>query len=68
MGVQRVSTGAQRSNGRSASAVARPPVGLLQLQRAAGNAAVAGLIAARQVVTAPAGPTRPVFRLDDIDQ
>ena len=59
MGVQRVSTGAQRPIGRSTSAAARPPVGLLQLQRAAGNAAVAGLIAARQVVTAPTAPTRP---------
>ena len=68
MGVQRVSTGAQRPNGRSTPAVARPPVGLLQLQRAAGNAAVAGLIAARQVVTAAAAPTRPIFRLGDIDQ
>jgi len=68
MGVQRVSTGAQRPIGRSTSAAARPPVGLLQLQRAAGNAAVAGLIAARQVVTAPTAPTRPIFRLGDIDQ
>jgi hypothetical protein len=68
MGVQRVPTGAQRPNGRSTPAVARPPVGLLQLQRAAGNTAVARLIAARQVVTAPAAPTRPIVRLGDIDQ
>jgi peptidoglycan hydrolase-like protein with peptidoglycan-binding domain len=78
MGVDRASTGAQRSKGRPAPAVTRPPsspVGLLQLQRAAGNAAVAGLVAARQVVTAPAsvgGPpavvTRPPLRLGDLDQ
>ncbi|HSU10856.1 MAG TPA: peptidoglycan-binding domain-containing protein [Pseudonocardia sp.] len=68
MGVQRVPTGAQRPNGRSTPAVARSPVGLLQLQRAAGNTAVARLIAARQVVTAPAAPTRPIVRLGDIDQ
>lgn len=79
MDIRRASPEALRSTGRPAAARARhapsPPVGFLRLQQTAGNAAVAGLVAARQVVTAPApggGPptitTRPTLRLGDIDQ
>ena len=79
MDIHRASPEALRSTGRPAAARARhapsPPVGLPRLQQTAGNAAVTGLVAARQVVTAPApggGPptitTRPTLRLGDIDQ
>ena len=58
MGVHRASPDALRAPGRAAAGAARrapsPPAGLLRLQQTAGNAAVAGLVAARQVATAPA--------------
>lgn len=70
MGVQRASTVAPRSTARPTPVVARTPapqVGLLRLQQTAGNAAVAGLVVARQV--APATLTaRPTLRRGDLDQ
>ena len=79
MGVHRASPDALRAPGRAAAGAARrapsPPAGLLRLQQTAGNAAVAGLVAARQLATAQApggGPAtlaaRPTLRLGDIDQ
>ena len=79
MGVHRASPDALRAPGRAAAGAARrapsPPAGLLRLQQTAGNAAVAGLVAARQLATAHApggGPAtlaaRPTLRLGDIDQ
>lgn len=79
MGVHRASPDALRSPSRTAAGATRrapsSPAGLLRLQQTAGNTAVAGLVAARQVATAPApggGPTtvatRPTLQLGDIDQ
>jgi peptidoglycan hydrolase-like protein with peptidoglycan-binding domain len=70
MGDQRASTSAPRSTTRRAPAAARtssPQVGLLRLQQAAGNAAVAGLLVARQVAPATVA-LRPTLRLGDLDQ